>query len=103
MEVVTLVRTVSERLGIPEDVLVKESLISFLQARKRALMAERFEMLSRYNVQSAAELRHRIEVGALPEHPTWEDYIEMVNLEDELSLLEEHLWELQPRELRVSP
>ncbi len=29
MEAVTLVRTVSERLGIPEDVLVEESLISF--------------------------------------------------------------------------
>lgn len=39
-------------------------------------MAERFEMLSRYNVRSAEELRYRIEVGALPEHPTWEDYRE---------------------------
>jgi len=38
---------------------------------------------------SAAELRERIEAGTLPEHPTWEDYIELTNLEDDLKLLEE--------------
>lgn len=103
MEVAATLRIISERLGIPEDTLVRESLISYLQARKRALMAERFEMLSRYNVHSAEELRDRIENGTLPEHPTWEDYIELVNLEDELNLLEEQLCEFQPHELRVLP
>lgn len=102
METAKILRAISERLGIPEDLLVRESLISYLQTRKRALMAERFETLSRYNVRSAEEFRNWIETGALPEHPTWEDYIELVNLEDELNLLEKQLWELQPNELRVS-
>lgn len=103
MEVAATLRIVSERLGIPEDTLVRESLISYLQARKRALMAERFEILSRYDVYSAEELRNRIESGALPEHPTWEDYIELANLEDEISLLEEQISELQPHVLQILP
>jgi len=70
-------------------VLIHESLLSFLQARKQLLMAERFEILSRYGVHSAEELRERMETGAIPEHPTWEDYIELTHMEDDLRLLEE--------------
>ncbi len=58
---------------------------------KRLLMAERFEMLSRYRVSSPEELKGKIEIGAVPEHPTWEDYIELTNLEDELACLEDNL------------
>ncbi len=89
MEKRAVLQTVADRLGIPEDVLIRESLLSFLQARKRLLMAERFELLSRYGVHSAEELRGCIEAGTLPEHPTWEGYIELTNLEDDLKLLEE--------------
>ncbi|MCS7281973.1 MAG: hypothetical protein RMK65_02880 [Anaerolineae bacterium] len=103
MEAAAILRIVSERLGIPEDTLVREGLISYLQTRRRMLMAERFEILSRYNVRSAEELRCCIERGVLPEHPTWEDYIELTNIEDDLSLLEEQLWELQPQEPHVFP
>jgi len=91
MEKGAVLQTVADRLGIPEDVLIRESLLSFLQARKRLLMAERFELLSRYDVRSAAELRERIEAGTLPEHPAWEDYIELTNLEDDLKLLKEQV------------
>jgi len=52
MEKGAVLQTVADRLGIPEDVLIRESLLSFLQARKRLLMAERFELLSRYDVRS---------------------------------------------------
>jgi hypothetical protein len=70
-------------------VFVRESLLLFLQDQKRLLEAERLEILSQYGVRSAAELRERIEAGTLPEHPTWENYIELTNLENGLSRLEE--------------
>ena len=60
-----------------------------LRERKHALMAERFEMLSRYRVNSPEELKGKIEIGEVPEHPTWEDYIELTNLEDDLARLAE--------------
>jgi hypothetical protein len=94
METMTVLKETSERLGIPEDTLLRESFTSYLRERKRALMAERFEMLSRYGLNSPEELKGKIEIGAVPEHPTWEDYIELTNLEDELAGLEDNLHSL---------
>ena len=56
METMTVLRETSERLGIPEDDLLRESFTSYLRERKRLVMAERFEMLSRYAVNSPEEL-----------------------------------------------
>ena len=61
METMTVLKEASERLGVSEDVLLRESFTSYLRERKRALMAERFEMLSRYRVNSPRELREKIE------------------------------------------
>ena len=91
METITVLREASKRLGIPEDALLRESFTSYLRERKRALMAERFEMLSRYGVNLPEELKGKIESGEIPEHTTWEDYIELTNLEDELARLEDNL------------
>ncbi len=91
----TILQEIAHKLGIPEDVLVGESLASYLREKRRALMAERFEIFSRYNVRSSDEMRKRIESGALAEHPTWEDYIEVVNLEKDLDLLAEQLGTLE--------
>jgi len=89
METMTVLKATSERLGIPEVTLLRESFTSYLRERKRALMAERFEMLSRYRVNSPEELRGKIEIREVPEHPTWEDYIELTNLEDDQARLAE--------------
>ena len=91
METMAVLKETSERLRIPEETLLRESFASYLRERKRALMAERFEMLSRYGVNSPRELREKIEKGKIAEHPTWEDYIELSNLEDELAHLEDNL------------
>ena len=91
MKTMTVLKETSERLGIPEDTLLRESFTSYLRERKRLLMAERFEMLSRYSMNSPEDLKRRIEIGEVPEHPTWEDYIELTNLEDELTHLEDNL------------
>lgn len=91
METMTVLKEASERLGVSEDVLLRESFTSYLRERKRLLMAERFEMLSRYRVNSPEELKGKIEIGEVPEHPAWEDYIELTNLEDELARLEDNL------------
>jgi len=98
MEMTAVLKEASEKLGIPEDVLLREGFASFLKERKRLLMAERFEMLSRYGAKSPEELRRKIEAGELPEHPTWEDYIELTNLEDELTRLEDYLRSVASRQ-----
>jgi hypothetical protein len=94
MKTMTVLKETSERLGIPEETLMRQSFTSYLRERKRALMAERFEMLSRYGISSPEELKGKIEIGEVPEHPAWEDYIELTNLEDELARLEDNLHSL---------
>jgi hypothetical protein len=96
METMTVLKETSERLRIPKETLLRESFASYLRERKRALMAERFEMLSRYGVNSPEQLKEKIEEGEIPEHPTWEDYIELANLEDDLGRLEDDLRSLYP-------
>ncbi len=99
MKTMSVLKDASERLGLSEEVLLRESFASYLREQKRLLMAERFEMLSRYGVNSSEELKRRIEQGEILEHPTWEDYIEFTNLEDELIYLDECLHSLDAEEL----
>jgi len=99
MKTMSVLKDASERLGLSEEVLLRESFASYLREQKRLLMAERFEMLSRFGVNSSEELKGRIERGEVPEHPTWEDYIELTNLQGELSHLEDYLHALDAEEL----
>ncbi|MHA1722064.1 MAG: hypothetical protein ACTSXW_03205 [Candidatus Baldrarchaeia archaeon] len=49
------------------------------------------EILSSYNVKSSSEILKKVERGELPEHPTYEDYLEAKSLEEDLKLLKESL------------
>jgi len=51
-------------------------------------MAEKLEILSRYQVTSPEEIKKRIEKGEIHDHPAWEDYIELTNLIEELQRTE---------------
>ena len=79
-----IINEIAERISINPDVLLKEGVRPFLMERKRKLMIERLEMLSRYGVGGVKELEEKIRRGGIPEHPAWEDLIELTNLENEL-------------------
>ena len=49
------------------------------------------EILLSYNVKSSLEILKKIEKGELPEHPTYEDYLEAKSLEEDLKKLKETL------------
>lgn len=88
MSAFTLVRDISLLVGLSEDELLRESIAAYLRDKKRSLMAEKFEILSRYQVTSAEEIKKRIEEGGIHDHPAWEDYIELTNLIEELQRTE---------------
>lgn len=87
----TLVRDVSEMVGLSEEELVQDSISAYLWEKKRLLMAEKFEILSRYQVSSAEGIKEQIEKGEIHDHPAWEDYIELTNLAGELQRTENAL------------
>jgi hypothetical protein len=54
----------------------------------KILKIERFEILDRYQALNAEELNQKITEGNAPEHPGWEDLIEVKNIEQEIDEIE---------------
>jgi len=58
---------------------------------------ELYEILSAYKVSSVDELLNKIKSGELPEHPTYEDYLEAKSLYEDLKELRKKLYEVLER------
>jgi len=71
---------VARRLGVKPEVLEKDAVKLWLRRRLKLVEAEIAAVLSRYNVGDPEELRARVEQGAVPEHPAWEDLVILENL-----------------------
>jgi len=77
-------KDIAGKFFISIEQLLQESLKSYLLDRKKELMNEKLEMLSRYAVTNVDELETKIKQGILIEHPSWEDSIDLRNLEKEI-------------------
>lgn len=73
------VKTVAERLAKSETEVLEQSLRGYLVREMGLIEAELLRYRERYNVVDPQELRRLIEVGAIPAHPAWEDYLEWMN------------------------
>jgi ribosomal protein L29 len=77
-------KDMAQKFFISIEQLMQDSLKSYLLDRKKELMNERFEILSRYAVINVDELESKIKQGILVEHPSWENLIDLRNLETEI-------------------
>ncbi|NIA02345.1 MAG: hypothetical protein GWP15_03100 [Nitrospirae bacterium] len=66
-----------------------------IKEKKREFQLEKLEIMDRYNVKTVLELKEKIERGTIPEHPSWEDFIELKNIEAEIKDLESDIRALQ--------
>jgi hypothetical protein len=78
----------------PEDFIKHGSTLT-LREKKRNLQIERIEILARYQAETVADLEDKIAKGAAPEHPAWEDLIEIKNIEAEIKEIENDIRALQ--------
>lgn len=95
------VEEMARELGLTPEELIHESIRTFLEEKIRFSRAEQLEILRRYEVQSAKELETKIKDGTIPEHPAWED---LINLENSLAYqkrLKELLRTLKTHRLNV--
>ena len=75
---------IAQKFSLSHEQLLRDSLRSYLLSRQREFMSERLEIFSKYRVTSIHELEEKIKQGTLPEHPSWEDLIDLNNLESEI-------------------
>lgn len=94
MKEVEIIDRIAIHTNVAKDVLIRESLTSFLREKRRMILMDRLEIMSRYGVNSPLELEKNIKEGTIPEHPSWEDLIEVENLEERLEGIEGDLQSL---------
>ncbi len=86
---------ISRYMELDRESLLKQGIEAFLRDRKRRLMLDRHQILSRYHVSDSADMEEKIQSGELEEHPAWEDLITLENLVETIQKLDGYLRDLQ--------
>jgi hypothetical protein len=82
MNTLSQVEKISQKYDVSPEEFIRSGIIMNLEEKKRLLQVERFGILSRYQASNTEELNQKIREGSAPEHPGWEDLIEIKNIED---------------------
>ncbi len=86
-----MIEEISHYVNIDKDALMIKGIQSVLTDKKRDILLERLNILSKYDAASKEELEDRIEQGSVSEHPAWEDLILLENLEAEFEKINGYL------------
>jgi hypothetical protein len=82
MRILSQVEKISQKYDVSPEEFIRSGIVMNLEEKKRLLQVERFGILSRYQASNTEELNQKIREGSAPEHPGWEDLIEIKNIED---------------------
>ena len=88
MSALSQVEKISEKYAVSAEEFIRSDIITNLREKQRLLQIERFEILARYRASNAEELNQKVAEGSAPEHPAWEDLIEVKNIEQEINEIE---------------
>lgn len=95
MRAMQVLEDMSKKYGVPVEELIRVGAELALKERKKGYLRERLEILARYGAASAQEIEEQIQRGEIPDHPAWEDLIEVKNLETEVKEIERDLSAVQ--------
>jgi hypothetical protein len=88
MSAFSQVEKISQKYAVSAEEFIRSSVITNLREKQRLLQIERFEILARYQASNVEELNQKVAEGDAPEHPAWEDLIEVKNIEQEINEIE---------------
>ncbi len=88
MSALSQVEKISQKYAVSAEEFIRSGAIMNLREKQRLLKIERFEILSRYRASNVEQLNQKITEGNAPEHPGWEDLIEVKNIEEEIKEIE---------------
>lgn len=90
-----IIKRVAEDTGVTLDELAVSGFLAFLHEKRRKIMLDRLDVLTRYYANSAEDIEKKIKDGEIPEHPAWEDIIYLENLESAIIRIDEDIKAIQ--------
>ena len=81
LQTTEILSNVAEELNISDDDLIRMGMQSYLERQLRAIQAEIFEVLSRYNVDGIEDMEERYRTSVLEEADSWQDLQRLDHLE----------------------
>jgi hypothetical protein len=84
----TTVETIAKKYSMSTDEFIRLGSKLALKEKKKNFQIEKIEILARYSTETVNELQQKIKEGTVPEHPAWEDLIEIQNIEAEIKEIE---------------
>ncbi len=84
----TTVETIANKYPMSTDEFISLGSKLALKEKKKNFQIEKIEILARYSTETVNELQQKIKEGTVPEHPAWEDLIEIQNIEVEIKEIE---------------
>ncbi len=90
-----IIKKVADDAGISVDELTLSGFLSFLREKRRKVMLDRLDVLTRYGVASIEDMEKKIKHGEISEHPAWEDLILLENLESAIAAIDEDIKAVQ--------
>jgi len=89
------IERLSKKYSTSSDEFIWLGSVLAMKEKKRNFQIERLEILARYEADTIEELKEKIKDASVPEHPGWEDMIEIKNIETEIRGIESDIRTLQ--------
>lgn len=86
-----IIKKVAEDAGISVEELTLSGFLLFLREKRRKVMLDRLDVLTRYGVASIEDMENKIKHGEASEHPAWEDLILLENLESAIAAIDKDI------------
>ena len=80
----TTIEAIAKKYSMSTDEFISLGSKLALKEKKKNSQIEKIEILARYSAETVNELQQKIKEGTVPEHPAWEDLIEIQNIEAEI-------------------
>ncbi len=89
------IQKISQKYSVSPEEFIKLGSCLAMREKKRAMQIEKIEILARYGASTVEGLESKIKNGDVPEHPAWEDLIEIRNLETEIREIDNDITVIQ--------
>lgn len=86
------IEQIAKRFGLSQEALLDQRAHALLLREIGELEREIAGLRERYSVLTPEELKQAMDERRVPEHPTWEDYIDWLNMTDSIHEIKT-IWE----------